>query len=164
MNPADLNTLVQAVATIAGVLQQLGVPGLVALVLAAPAAVLITVLVLNHLQDRKTAAMLEVYRQDMAKLTEIARAEAETARAEALTQLEVYRADTQSILRSLGKEHSETAQYYKDNVELVKSYERMAKDLSDLVASNVRLLERLAGQISNNMYCPLVRERAHGSK
>ena len=144
-------------ATIAGVLQQLGVPGLVALVLAAPAAVLITVLVLNHLQDRKTAAMLEVYRQDMAKL-------AETARTEALTQLEVYRADTQSILRSLGKEHSETAQYYKDNVELVKSYERMAKDLSDLVASNVRLLERLAGQISNNMYCPLVRERARGSK
>lgn len=157
MNPADLTTLVQAVATIAGVLQQLGVPGLVALVLAAPAAVLITVLVLNHLQDRKTAAMLEVYRQDMAKMTE-------TARAEALTQLEVYRADTQSILRSLGKEHSETAQYYKDNVELVKSYERVAKDLSDLVAGNVRLLERLTNQISNNMYCPMVRERARGSK
>lgn len=157
MNPADLTTLVQAVATIAGVLQQLGVPGLVALVLAAPAAVLITVLVLNHLQDRKTAAMLEVYRQDMAKL-------ADTARADAATQLEVYRADTQSIVRELGRDHAETAQYYKDNVELVKSYERMAKDLSDLVASNVRLLERLAGQIANNMYCPMVRERARGCK
>jgi len=157
MNPADLNTLIQAVATIAGVLQQLGVPGLVALVLAAPAAVLITVLVLNHLQDRKTAAMLEVYRQDMAKV-------AETARAEAATQLEIYRADTQAIVRELGRDHQETAQYYKDNVELVKSYERMAKDLSDLVSSNVRLLERLAGQISNNMFCPLVRERSRGAK
>ena len=157
MNPADLTTLVQAVATIAGVLQQLGVPGLVALVLAAPAAVLITVLVLNHLQDRKTAAMLEVYRQDMAKM-------AETARAEAATQLEIYRADTQAIVRELGRDHAETAQYYKDNVELVKSYERMAKDLSDLVAGNVRLLERLANQVSNNMYCPLVRERARGTK
>lgn len=157
MNPADLTTLVQAVATIAGVLQQLGVPGLVALVLAAPAAVLITVLVLNHLQDRKTAAMLEVYRQDMAKL-------AEAARAEAATQLEIYRADTQTIVRELGRDHAATAQYYKDNVELVKSYERMASDLSDLVASNVRLLERLVNQISNNMFCPMVRERARGSK
>jgi hypothetical protein len=157
MNPADLANLVQALSTIAGVLQQLGVPGLVALVLAAPAAVLITVLVLNHLQERKTATMLEVYRQDMTRLVE-------ESRGEALKQLEVYRADTQNILRILGKEHSETAQYYKDNVELVKNYERIADDLSDLVSTNVQVLERLAGKIENNMYCPVARERARGSK
>jgi hypothetical protein len=155
MNPTDLTTLVQALSTIAGVLQQLGVPGLVALVLAAPAAVLITVLVLNHLQERKTATMLEVYRQDMTKLIE-------ESRAEAGKQLEVYRADTQNILRSLGKEHSETAQYYRDNVELVKAYERMADNLSDLVATNVQVLERLAGKIENNMFCPEARANARG--
>ncbi len=157
MNPADLANLVQALSTIAGVLQQLGVPGLVALVLAAPAAVLITVLVLNHLQERKTATMLEVYRQDMTKLVE-------ESRVEAMKQLEVYRADTQSILRTLGKEHSETAQFYRDNVELVKNYERIADDLSDLVSTNVQVLERLAGKIENNMYCPVARERARGQK
>lgn len=155
MNPTDIAALVQALSTIAAVLQQLGVPGLVALVLAAPAAVLITVLVLHHLQNARTANLLETYRADMAGLTE-------KARAEAATQLENYRADTQHILRELGREHGETAQYYKDNVELVKSYERMAKDLSDLVAANVQALERLAGKVENNMFCPTVREGARG--
>jgi len=155
MNPADLANLVQALSTIAGVLQQLGVPGLVSLVLAAPAAVLITVLVLHHLQNRNTSSLLEAYRADMAAL-------AEKARAEAATQLETYRADTQNILRVLGKEHSETSQYYKDNVELVKAYERMSKDLSDLVATNVQVLERLAGKIENNLFCPVARERVRG--
>jgi hypothetical protein len=62
----------------------------------------------------------------------------------------------------LGKEHSETAQYYRDNVELVKSYERVADDLSDLVATNVQVLERLVGKIDNNLFCPVARERARG--
>jgi gas vesicle protein len=155
MNPADITSLVRVLSIIAGILQQLGVPGLVGLVLGGPAAVLITVLVLNHRSAQKQEKALAAYRKDMGDLVE-------KSREDASKQMEIYRADTQSILRNLGKEHSETAQYYRDNVELVKSYERVADDLSDLVATNVQVLERLVGKIDNNLFCPVARERARG--
>jgi len=155
VNPAEVSQILRVLGIIAGILQQLGVPGLVMLLLGGPAAVLITVLVLNFLAARKQEKVLELYRADMAKVV----AEAQEASSR---QLEVYRADTQAIVRELGENQKQTAQYYKDNVELVKAYERVADDLSDLVATNVQVLERLAGKIENNMFCPLARERARG--
>ncbi len=144
MSPAEINQVLRVLGIIAGILQQLGVPGLVLLMLAGPAAVLIAVLILNHLSQRKQESVLNLYRVDMAK------------------QLETYRADTLAIVRELGEHQRQTAQFYKDNVELVKAYERVAKDLSDLVASNVQVLERLVVKIENNLFCPIARERARG--
>lgn len=66
MNPADITQLVEALQMIAGILQQLGVPGLVSLMLAGPAAVLITVLILDHLRSRRQGELLETYRSDVA--------------------------------------------------------------------------------------------------
>lgn len=155
MNP-DIAQILRILGIIAGVLQQLGVPGLVMLLLGGPAAVLIAVLVLNFLSQRKQERVLELYRKDMAKVV----ADAQLA---AATQLETYRADTQAIVRELGENQRQTAQFYRDNVELVKAYERVANDLSDLVSTNVQVLERLAGKIENNMFCPLARQSARGS-
>lgn len=154
MNP-DVAQILRVLGIIAGVLQQLGVPGLVMLLLGGPAAVLIAVLVLNYLSQRKQERVLELYRKDMAKVV----AEAQAAAAK---QLETYRADTQAIVRELGENQRQTAQFYRDNVELVKAYERVADDLSDLVSTNVQVLERLAGKIENNMFCPIAREGARG--
>lgn len=155
MNPAEITSLLRVLGIIAGILQQLGVPGLVMLLLGGPAAVLITVLVLNYLSARKQERVLELYRSDMTKV--VAAAQEASSK-----QLEVYRADTQAIVRELGENQKQTAQFYKDNVELVKAYERVADDLSDLVSTNVQVLERLAGKIENNMFCPVARERARG--
>ncbi len=155
MNPADITNLVRVLGIIAGILQQLGVPGLVGLMLGGPAVVLITVLVLNDRAARKQADTLAAYRTDMAKVVA-------EARIESAKQLETYRADTQAIVRELGENQRQTAQFYRDNVELVKAYERVADDLSDLVATTVQVLERLAGKIENNMFCPVARERARG--
>lgn len=154
MNP-DIAQILRVLGIIAGVLQQLGVPGLVMLLLGGPAAVLIAVLVLNFLSQRKQERVLELYRKDMAQV--VAEAQASAAR-----QLETYRADTQAIVRELGENQRQTAQFYRDNVELVKAYERVADDLSDLVSTNVQVLERLAGKIENNMFCPIAREGARG--
>ncbi|MGE4263297.1 hypothetical protein [Humidesulfovibrio sp.] len=154
MNP-DIAQILRVLGIIAGILQQLGVPGLVMLLLGGPAAVLIAVLVLNHFAQRRQERVLEMYRKDMAKVVA-------DAQAAAAKQLETYRADTLSVVRELGENQRQTAQFYRDNVELVKAYARMANDLSDLVAANVQALERLAGKIENNLFCPVARERARG--
>ena len=85
--------------------------------------------------------------------------------------LEIYRSDTLNIVRELGQNQLATAQFYKDNVELVKDYKeltkdykRVANDLSDLIVGHTTVLQRLAGLIETNMQCPVVRETAHGKK
>ena len=85
--------------------------------------------------------------------------------------LETYRSDTLNIVRELGQNQLATAQFYKDNVELVKDYKeltkdykRVANDLSDLIVGHTTVLQRLAGLIETNMQCPMVRETAHGKK
>ena len=57
--------------------------------------------------------------------------------------LEAYRADTSSMLHEIGKEHAEVVNFYNDNVELVRGYNRMADAMQTLVVNNTRALERL---------------------
>ena len=85
MNPHEIQTLISAVQSIATVLSGLGVPGLIALALSAPALVLVTMLVLDHLRAVRTEKMIHAFRGDTNKL------------------LETYRTDTASIVRDLGR-------------------------------------------------------------
>ncbi|SBW07204.1 conserved hypothetical protein [uncultured Desulfovibrio sp.] len=125
MNPAELDTLVQAAQTIAAVLSGLGVPGLVGLALAGPACVLMTVLVLDHKRSARMELAQERFRENVNVV------------------LEAYRADTSSMLHEIGKEHAEVVNFYNDNVELVRGYNRMADAMQTLVVNNTRALERL---------------------
>ena len=125
INPEELDALVRAVQTIASVLAGLGLPGLIALALAGPACVLITVLLLTHRQ---------------ALATELAQ---ERANASSEAALEAYRKDTQEMLRDIGAKHLEVKGFYERNVDLVKNYERMTDSLQALVTNNTRALERL---------------------
>lgn len=136
MNPQEIQTLVSAVQTIAAVLSGLGVPGLIALGLVAPALVLATSLILDHGRAKRMEQMQKDFRADMAGLVEL-------HRKESAQLLESYRVDTQAVCRGLGKEHAEAVRFYNDNVELVKDYERMADALQTLVVNNTRAVERL---------------------
>jgi hypothetical protein len=122
--------------TIAAVLSGLGVPGLVALALAAPALVLVTVLVLDHIRNTRMAMMQQEFRTDTTRILDAYRNNTSKI-------LEAYRVDTQSVCKELGKEHAEAVRFYNDNVELVKDYERMADALQTLVVNNTRAVERL---------------------
>lgn len=137
MNPYDIQSLINAVQAIATVLSGLGVPGLVALALAAPAMVLVTVLILDHIRATRMEAMIQVLRKDTDKI--LASYRENTGR-----QLEAYRVDTQMVCRELGKQHAEAVRFYNDNVELVRDYERMADSLHAIVINNTRAVERLA--------------------
>ncbi|MDY0260835.1 MAG: hypothetical protein RBR41_14370 [Desulfovibrio sp.] len=136
MNPQEIQTLISAMQTIAAVLSGLGVPGLVALALAAPAMVLVTVLVLDHIRNTRMAMMQQEFRTDTTRILDAYRNNTSKI-------LEAYRVDTQSVCKELGKEHAEAVRFYNDNVELVKDYERMADALQTLVINNTRAVERL---------------------
>lgn len=149
--------LIEALASIAGILERLGVPGLFSLLFLIAAMPVVTLMVLNHANAKNLVSMHEQARKDTQAVVQQLRSDMSNA-------LETYRSDTLDIVKELGKNQMATAQFYKDNVELVKNYQRIANDLSDLIVSNVSVLQRLAGLIENNMQCPAVREAAHGKK
>lgn len=136
MNPQEIQALVSALQTIATVLSGLGVPGLIALGLAAPAIVLITIMVLDYIRNGRMELMLKDFRSDTTRLIE-------SHRKETAQILEAYRSDTQDVCRELGKEHAEAVRFYNDNVELVRNYERLADALQTVVIGNTRAVERL---------------------
>ncbi|MGE4552858.1 MAG: hypothetical protein AB7D57_07080, partial [Desulfovibrionaceae bacterium] len=118
--------LIDALETVAGVLQRLGPSGVVLVMLSGPAIVLATMLSLNHLSQRA------------------ADRQAAAVRCENRELLEAYRKDTQDILRELGADQAQTDQYYRDNVILVQRYELLAKDLVSVITCNTRAMERLS--------------------
>lgn len=158
MNPAEIVQSLEALTGIAQIIDRLGIPGLVLLALSGPAIVVLAILFLEYHRSIKQRA-------ENAELLAAMREENERARESAAGQLEAYRTDTQSVLRALGEKHEKqleayrtdtqrllhdlgenqraTDQYYKDNVELVKRYESIAKGFQDVVVSNTRAVERL---------------------
>jgi len=46
---------------------------------------------------------------------------------------------------------------YENNVVLVENYEKLAKDLHDVVIMNTQIVQRLADEIKTNQFCPMVR-------
>ena len=149
--------LIEALASIAGILERLGVPGLFSLLVLVVAMPVATLLALNHVNAKNLMAMHEQARRDTQAIVQQLRSDMSNA-------LETYRSDTLSIVRELGQNQLSTAQFYKDNVELVRGYKRIADDLSDLIVSNVSALQRIAGLVESNMQCPVARESARGKK
>lgn len=125
MNPADIQTLVTAAQTIATVLSGLGVPGLIALGLAGPVVLLVTVLVLDYVRHAHMERMHQEFRKDAQEI------------------LEAYRADVVRFNSEYGERHNAVSRFYENNVTLVKNYEMMTEALQTLVINNTRATERL---------------------
>lgn len=132
MNSVQLTQLVDALTEIANLLERLGLPGLVALALAGPAALVLALMTMDYLRGRKMQDMMELMRS-----------ENEMARKQAAWLMEKYREDMGEAVKELGANQDQTDQYYRDNVELVKGFNRMAEGYQDIVVSNTRATERL---------------------
>jgi len=70
-----------------------------------------------------------------------------------------YREDTLRQTSEHAKALSEMREMYKNNVELVKSYQSVAAGLQDLIVLNTRTITSLCEEIKGNQYCPQVRLR-----
>ena len=136
MNPEQINALISAAQSISAVLQQLGVPGLLCLALAGPACVIVAMLWFDHGRAVRQEHQLAVYREDMEKQQKAFRETVERV-------LEIYRADTQNILRDVAGQHAEVVAYYRDNVKLVREDESVASALQSIIVNNTRAVERL---------------------
>lgn len=125
MTGPETARLLEAVTAIAEILERVGVPGLVGLILLGPGLVLCAIIMVEYHRSRRIQELVE------------------TARAEGRAVLEIYRADTRQVLRELGEGIQQNMRFYRDNVELVKQYDFLAKNLQDVVVSNTRATERL---------------------
>ena len=125
MNPNEIQALLVALEPIMAALAAIGNPGLLGLILSAPALVIVVMLIMAHISAARMEKAHQRFAENMA------------------TMLEAYRSDTQNILREVGDKHEEVARFYRNNVELVRNYERMTDALQTLVVNNTRAVERL---------------------
>ena len=161
--------------TIAALLENVSIPALIALILFVPVATALAMFGMDFLRQRAAREQYAARRQEEAEAEEARRQEAredrelirellEKNREQAAALVEQHRAETAEILRDLSKKHAEVTQFYKDNVELVKTTQRMAGDMRDIILNNTRAVERLSNAVDANFFCPMAREAATGKK
>jgi ribonuclease HII len=156
--------LISALQTLAGFLDDMGIPGLIALIMLGPSMMIIAVFVLDHFRQRHAHALDESHRLEMKETLDLLREIVEQNRMQTAGIVEQHRSDMENVLRDFAKKHGEVAQYYKDNVELVKTTQRFAIDMRDIVLNNTRAVEHLTNAMQANFYCPAAREAATGKK
>jgi hypothetical protein len=167
--------ILTALSNMAVFLEELGIPGLIALLLLGPVMTVIAVFILDFLRQRhvrqedearrqEAKADREMIRELMERYREHTSALVEQHREQTTVLIEGHRTETAAILRDLSGKHAEVTQFYKDNVELVKVTQHLATDMRDMILNNTRAVERLGNAIEANFYCPLSREAATGKK
>ena len=139
--------IIGALETLVGFFEKMGIPGLVMLVMLGPAMIIIALFALDYIRQRHT-------RQDI----EDRRKEGEKYRNQLMQMQSQHQIDMQRLERDLGAKHAEVVQFYKDNVELVKTTQRLAIDLRDIIVNNTRALEHLTSVHQANFFCPVARE------
>jgi len=125
MSPVEISEALDILGSFAKVVDGLGIPGIVALMLAGPLLMLCALYIIEYRRNQSTTAMVNSIRVDFQQ------------------SLEAYRADTCATVKELGANQSRTDQYYRDNVELVKGYQMVTRNLQDVVVTNTRATERL---------------------
>jgi hypothetical protein len=70
---------------------------------------------------------------------------------------EQHRKDVSEVLSQYRADMAEIRRMYENNVLLVKSYEKLAVDLHDVVIMNTQAFTHLAEDIEKNQFCPMVR-------
>ncbi|MDD2853545.1 MAG: hypothetical protein PHY09_16795 [Desulfuromonadaceae bacterium] len=56
------------------------------------------------------------------------------------------------------KRHSAVVTMYSDNVSLVKSFDKLANSLQDIVILNTQVMQGMKESVDKNIYCPLMRK------
>lgn len=80
-----------------------------------------------------------------------------------LDQLTTYREDTQKILKQFEEYLKRVVDMYQGNVQLVKSYDEVARNFREVVIANSTICANLNNAITHNLFCPLVRKETGGT-
>lgn len=166
MDAASAATVVTAMEALAKIVNSLGVGGVLALLLLWPVLFTAAVLAIMVWANLKLSRLLDTYRSDMASQVIAYREDMGTQiavfRADMAQQTEAHRVRVDAILREYGRSQEEVSQYYKNNVELLKTTQGLADDLQDVVLLNTRTCEAMSEKIKNNQFCPVARRNSGG--
>ncbi len=103
----------------------LGVPGILLGVAAIPALVIGLICWLAYRREKLVAKVLEAYRTDTHQI------------------IEAFSQKHDECLTEFSAKHQQVVNFYTNNVQLVKSHEKMAEANQALIVNNTRALERL---------------------
>jgi len=140
MDAASAKELATALAVFSSLIEKLGPGGLLGLFVGGPSAMAVFVFVQSAWSNRRQHSLFEESRKAITELWEKHREE--SARVQ-----EEHRRETALIVKELGAGVGKTTRYYEDNVKLVEDYSRLSNNQQDLIATNIRSLEKVASGI-----------------
>ena len=125
MSSVEMTALLKGMQGFVDVFGQLGLPGLLMMVLLAPALVLMLILYMNHLATVRMEKAQAEYRSSSMSL------------------LEAYREDTQNLLQDMGDKHSKLMRVHEDTLLQLKSSLELNAALYTLIINNTTAMEQL---------------------
>lgn len=124
MGASELTAALAALQPLIEALIALGIPGLIALLIALPTVSIVVAFVaafmLNHRHAAQTRELLELYRED-----------------------------THKVVEEVATKHAEVVVFYRNNASLVKNYEKLLEINQTLIVNNTRAMEHLSTVIES---------------
>jgi spore maturation protein CgeB len=74
------------------------------------------------------------------------------------------RKDFDKILKQYQADMNEQRRMYENNVELVKDYQGVSRDLKDVIILHTQICQQVNDNVINNQFCPLMREKGAAGK
>jgi len=68
-----------------------------------------------------------------------------------------HKAEMETMLMTYRADVAEMRRMYESNVELVRGYDSVSRDLKDIVVTNTQAVTRVCDSIEKNQFCPIVR-------
>lgn len=62
------------------------------------------------------------------------------------------------LMQQYQKDMAEVREFYENNVELVKDYQKLSSELANIIHLNTQVQTRLVDRVETNAFCPAVRE------
>jgi len=72
---------------------------------------------------------------------------------------EEHKEEITLILKRYQQDMAEQRQMYRDNVELVRNYDSINRDLKDIVVMNTQAMTKICHAVEKNQFCPVVRRK-----
>ena len=141
MTPAEMTALLDVLQSFATILGDMGLPGLIGMLLLGPALVLVLILYMNHL----ATVRMEKGQAGASVRMEKGQAEFRKSTSELL---EAYRQDTHEIMQVIGTKHDNITRLHENAIAQIKSTEQHNAILHTLVVNNTTAMEQLKSIIT----------------
>lgn len=153
------------------ILKTLGAEGLVLLLLAAPAVVMVLIYLDHRRGEQARTDAIKADAEQRVKWIE-EREKSDRQHAEQIETIKhLHREEINTmhdefvgIITQQQMRFEQVVKQYENNVVLVENYQKLAGDLAGIITMNTQILTKLVAQVESNQICPIIRDGAakHG--